>query len=92
MAWTPGAVSVLKKLYASFWSVQAMALALGMTRMAVINKITRLRRQDPEFELACLRRQLLRWEGRPCVNIDQAREVLAQDGVQEGLRRLIARP
>lgn len=92
MAWTPGSVSALKKLYASYWSNEAIAIVLGQTRMAVRNKIKRLRRRDVDLQIARLRRALWRADGRAFISAEQAHEVLTQDGVKDGLRRLIARP
>lgn len=87
MAWSSEKVRLLKLLHRSMWSMEACGLALGMTRMACLNKLKRLAKSDAEIELVDLQRKLWRAEGRRMVTIDEAREVLRQQGVLEGLER-----
>lgn len=88
MAWTAEKVRLLKMLHRSMWSMEAAGLALGMTRMACVNKLKRLARSDAEIELVDLRRKLWRAAGRQMVTIDEAREALRQQGVIAGIEKI----
>lgn len=85
MAWSPEKVRLLKMLHRSMWSMEACGLALGMTRMACLNKLKRLSKTDAEIELVDLQRKLWREAGRRMVTIDDARALLAGAGVKGGL-------
>lgn len=90
MAWTPEKVRLLRTLYRSHWSMAAIALVTGQTRMAVINKVYRLRRADADMELDAVRRALWRQSGRAFVDVEKARKALAQAGVREGAERAVS--
>lgn len=89
MAWSPEKIRLLKMLQRSMWSTEAMGLALGMTRMACVNKLKRLSKNDAEIDLVDLQRKLWREAGRKMVTIDDAREILKGAGVSEGLERAL---
>lgn len=90
MAWSHEKVRLLLMLHRSMWSMEATGLALGMTRMACINKLKRLSKNDAEIELVDLQRKLWREAGRKMVTIDDAREILKGAGVLQGLERALS--
>lgn len=81
MAWTNEKVRAMRTLWASNWSTDAIALALGMTRGAIAGKQHRLRRDDcVEFALACVRRKLIEVGGGEVMSVRRAREILSEPG------------
>lgn len=90
MAWTADRVRILKILYRSMWSLNAIAIVLGQTRRAVENKLTRLANSDAEIELIAFLRDLFRRSGGQFINAEQARSLLKEDGFARGLDRSAA--
>lgn len=86
MAWTEEKIALLKMLYASNFTMGAIAAVLPeMTRNAVCGKVFRLRdKADPYILLGDVTRYLAGVAGQEPVNVARARRLLAMPGFKEG--------
>lgn len=87
MSWTESKISLLKKLYASNFSMGAIACVMrGMTRNAVIGKIYRLRQEDDgDVLLADVTRALAAADGVKPIGREVAQKVVKMPGIKVGL-------
>ena len=77
--WTDEKVRALKIFWRSNWSATAAALALDMTRNAIIGKVNRLRaRGDADIQAGDLTRELMRRAGGDKIGAEAAMGVIAR--------------